>query len=232
MIAMAAMLCIGLSSCGDDPEPPTPEPPMPNPITDYRQAVDLGLPSGTLWATCNVGANNPEEYGDYFAWGETTPKSSYSWSNYKHCQGSGTTMTKYCSDYAYGTKDNRTELEPADDAATANWGNDWQMPSMAQCQELCYDIYTTSTWTTVNGVYGRKITSKSNGQSIFLPAAGSRDGTVYHDIAGKGSNYWSRSLHAARPDLAGGFGFYQSETFGYGSPFRFYGSSVRPVRKK
>ena len=99
---------------------------------ETHEWVDLGLPSGTLWATCNVGANSPEEYGDYFAWGETTTKSSYSWSTYKYCKGSSSTMTKYCTSSYYGTVDNKTELEPSDDAATANWGSEWQMPSLEQ----------------------------------------------------------------------------------------------------
>ena len=145
--------------------------------SEEHEYVDLGLPSGTLWATCNIGANSPEEYGDYFAWGETTPKSTYDWSTYKWCNGSSTTMTKYCtqSEYGYnGFTDNLTELQSADDAATANWGSDWQMPSLAQIQELCSSSNTTTEWTQVNGVNGRKITSKSNGNSIFLPAAGWR----------------------------------------------------------
>ncbi len=112
---------------------------------DGRDYVDLGLPSGTLWATCNVGASKPEEYGDYFAWGETTPKSTYYWSTYKWCKGSETTMTKYCtrSDYGYnGFTDNLTELQPEDDAATANWGSVWKMPSYAQFSELFNSSYT------------------------------------------------------------------------------------------
>ena len=93
--------------------------------------VDLGLPSGLLWATCNVGANNPQDYGDYFAWGETTPKDFYSWSNYKYCRGYEQ-LTKYCtmSDYGYnGYTDNLTTLLPEDDAATVNWGDGWRMPT-------------------------------------------------------------------------------------------------------
>ena len=140
--------------------------------TEEHEWVDLGLPSGTLWATCNVGASKPEEYGDYFAWGETEPKTTYSWSTYKYCKGTETTMTKYCTSSYYGTVDNKTELEPSDDAATVNWGPDWQMPSYEQCKELTNGSYTTTTITTLNGVEGRMITSKSNGNSIFLPATG------------------------------------------------------------
>ena len=95
-------------------------------IIEEHEWVDLGLPSGTLWATCNVGASKPEEYGDYFAWGETEPKDEYCWSTYLHCKGDYNSLTKYCHQYDYGYNgftDNLTELEPADDAATANWGS-------------------------------------------------------------------------------------------------------------
>ena len=103
--------------------------------------VDLGLPSGTLWATCNVGADSPEDYGDYFAWGETQPKDTYDWSTYQYCNGSYNTLTKYSveffdswyeqyTNYGYnGFIDNLTTLLPEDDAATANWGADWRMPT-------------------------------------------------------------------------------------------------------
>ena len=93
--------------------------------------VDLGLPSGLLWATCNLGANNPEDYGDYFAWGETQPKDDFSWTNYQYCMGSFNTLTKYCNnpDIGYnGFIDDLTTLLPEDDAATANWGDEWRMP--------------------------------------------------------------------------------------------------------
>ena len=193
--------------------------------------VDLGLPSGTLWASCNVGANSPEEYGDYFAWGETEPKSNYDLSTYKYCNGGyNGTMTKYCTDSYYGTVDNKTVLEPSDDAATANWGRDWQMPSYKQCMELINSSYTTTTWTTMNGKYGRKITSKSNGNSIFLPTAGYRDGTslIY---AGSYGYYWSRSLVASYSSNACYLGV--SAAYIYASSrHRSHGQSVRPVRVK
>ena len=101
--------------------------------------TDLGLPSGTLWATCNVGANVPENYGDFFAWGEVSAKSSYSWSNYKYCNGDFNSLTKYCSMSSFGDNgftDNLKVLEPSDDAATANWGQDWRMPTVEEMREL------------------------------------------------------------------------------------------------
>ena len=192
--------------------------------------VDLGLPSGTLWATCNVGANSPEEYGDYFAWGETAPKSDYSLSTYKYCKGFYDTMTKYCTESYYGTVDNKTELEPSDDAATVNWGSDWQMPSREQRAELINSNYTTTTWTTLNGKYGRKITSKSNGNSIFLPAAGCRDATSLID-AGSDGYYWSRSLDAGNSGSACSL-YFDSSNIGNSSCSRYSGQSVRPVRVK
>jgi len=198
--------------------------------TDTMEYVDLGLPSGTLWATCNVGANRPEEYGDYFAWGETEPKSDYSWSTYKYCEGSENTMTKYCAQSSYGYNgftDDLTELQPADDAATANWGSGWQMPSREQIQELWNSSYTTTEWTQVNGVYGRKITSNSNGNSIFLPAAGYRNGTDLRN-AGSYGYYWSCSLNTSDRAHFLRFSSNKDELL---DSYRLNGRSVRPVRR-
>ena len=197
-----------------------------------RDYVDLGLPSGTLWATCNVGANSPEKYGGYYAWGETTTKSNYSWSTYKYCKGSEKTITKYCTQSWYGYNgytDNLTELLPEDDAATANWGSSWQMPSLDQLKELINSNYTTTTWTTLNGVYGRKITSKSNGKSVFLPAAGSRYDTSL-DSAGCYGLYWSRSLDTSDSYYAYCLCFYSGNIYADGGDYRYIGRSVRPVR--
>ena len=191
--------------------------------------VDLGLPSGTLWATCNVGANSPEEYGDYFAWGETEPKTTYNWSTYKHCKGTDDTMTKYCTDSDYGTVDNKRELEPSDDAATVNWGSGWQMPSEEQCKELNNSSYTTTTWITMNGVEGRMITSKSNGNSIFLPAAGSRDGSSLSN-AGSSGRFWSRSLYTSYYNYYAYCLYFYSTNIYRDYSRRYYGRSVRPVR--
>ena len=198
---------------------------------EEHEWVDLGLPSGTLWATCNVGANSPEEYGDYFAWGEIEPKDNYSWSTYKYCKGSNDTMTKYCaqSDYGYnGFTDGKKELDPEDDAAAVNWGSNWRMPSFSQIIELYNSSYTTTTWTTQNGINGRKITSNSNGNSIFLPAAGYRNDTSLYG-AGSYGLYWSRSLNTSRPPgeyyLCFGSGY-----FDWHFSHRVYGQSVRPVR--
>ena len=195
-----------------------------------HEYVDLGLPSGTLWATCNVGASSPEDYGDYFAWGETQPKDDCSWSTYKYCNGSYNTLTKYCTSSSYGTFDNKKELETADDAAAANWGREWQMPSRKQCEELINSDYTTTKWTTQGGVNGYKITSNSNGKSIFLPAAGFRDGTNL-SLVGSYGLYWSRSLSSSYSDDAY-YLYFGLSNIGMYDYDRNGGQSVRPVRRQ
>lgn len=204
-------------------------------IVDLSTCVDLGLPSGTLWATCNIGANSPEEYGDYFAWGETQGyndgKDNFIWYTYNWCMGTQKTLTKYCNDSYYGYEgltDNKTELELEDDAAYVNWGPDWRMPSMEQFEELFNSNYTTITWTTLNGVNGRQITSKANGNSIFLPFAGYRyDDDL--DTEGARGSYWSRSLHLYYPYSAKSMQIL-STSFTMLNFERFRGLSVRPVR--
>ena len=201
---------------------------------EEHEWVDLGLPSGTVWATCNVGANSPEEYGDHFAWGETKPKEDYGWNTYIYCEGDYNMLTKYCfqSECGYnGFTDTLTELLPEDDAATTNWGSDWQMPSLAQFQELFDSEYTTASWRTQNSVNGRLITSKSNGNTIFLPAAGEQNGTKF-DYAGAWGDYWSRSLTAYASSYANGMSFNGGQVYWEDHLYRYRGKSVRPVRVK
>ena len=188
-----------------------------------HEYVDLGL--SVKWATCNVGASKPEEYGDYFAWGETQPKSNYDWNTYKWCNGSNDTQTKYNTKSNYGTVDNKTTLDLSDDAARANWGGNWRMPTKAEQDELRNNC--TWTWTTQNGVNGCKVTSKSNGNSIFLPAAGYRGGSSLK-LAGNYAYYWSSSLDSDYPDHAYPLYFYSRIIGGY-SDTRYDGNSVRPV---
>ena len=167
--------------------------------------VDLGLPSGTLWATCNVGASKPEENGCFYAWGEVTGscegKDRYSWSTYKYDNGMlGDELTKYNfdPDIGYnGFTDNLGTLDPTDDAATVNWGGNWRMPTRRELSELYNKKYTEWTFTTLNGVKGFIITSivkGYTGNSIFLPA----EGGLYHgksiDLEGKLSYYWTSTL--------------------------------------
>ena len=189
-----------------------------------HQYIDLGLPYGTLWATTNIGASNPEDYGDYFAWGETTTKSTYLWSTYKHGNGSDSDVSK-----KYNKSDGRTKLERIDDVAYKNWGSDWCMPTQVQFQEL--KDKCTWTRTTLNGKKGYNVKGP-NGKSIFLPAAGYK-GCYEKTTSFRGSNgyYWSSSLYTDDPGAAYQLRFFSS----YISPFnnrfvRYCGLSVRPVR--
>ena len=194
-----------------------------------HEYVDLGLPSGTLWATCNVGANAPEECGDYFAWGETLPKNTYTWSNYQYCNGSYNTLTKYCNNGNYGYNgftDNLTTLQPNDDAATINWGDGARTPTIEEWQEL-YN-HCASVWTTRNGTNGRLFTA-SNGNSVFLPAVGFRgDEGAPYDVGNYGY-YWSSSILLNGPHSAWYF-YFNSPYYDVHYSNRKSGRSVRPVR--
>ena len=193
--------------------------------TGVHEYVDLGLPSGLLWATCNVGADSPKDYGDHFAWGETEPNGTYNWNIYKWCNGNWNNLTKYCTDSYYGTVDNRTVLAPEDDAAHVNWGGNWRMPTREEMHELKSNC--TWEWTTHNSVKGYRVTG-SNGSSIFLPAAGG----YYYDgsLRGVGSlgYYWSSSLDAGTSNFACCLFFYSGDVYVYDKP-RALGYSVRPV---
>lgn len=186
-----------------------------DPVSD-PVAIDLGLTSGLKWATCNVGASAPEEYGDYFAWGETEPHYSsqdpltwkdgksagYDWASYKF-RTSGDSwysvkFSKYNTSSDYGPIDNKTVLDLEDDAAAVNWGGSWRMPTDEEWTELRTEC--TWTWTTQNGVTGQLVTGP-NGNRIFLPAAGDWDGTDLYG-AGSGGYYWSSSLRTDRPYYA------------------------------
>ena len=191
-----------------------------------HEYVDLGLPSGTLWATCNVGASKPEDFGSYFAWGETAPKEVYTWETYKWCNGTNNTMTKYCTDSSFGTVDGKTELLPEDDAAYVNWGSSWRMPSQEQCIEL--SNYCTWTWTTLNGVIGQLITGP-NGNTMFLPAAGDRYQNKVGDLGSYGQ-YWSRTLNSSREDAADILFLHSYGLSGIDANDRYFGYSVRAVR--
>lgn len=183
--------------------------------------VDLGL--SVKWATCNVGANNPEDYGDYYAWGEIETKQNYVWRTYKWCYGSPNTQTKYCLKNEYGTVDNKKFLEPADDVAHVKWGGNWRMPTLAEQDELRENCKWV--WITMNGVKGYKVIGP-NGNTIFLPASG-----YFNDWkinrAGLYGYYWSSSHCEITSDV---YCLYiNSSRYDYDISFRYIGRSVRPV---
>ena len=193
------------------------------PDAAHPHQIDMG--TGVKFACCNVGASSPVEYGDYFAWGETKTKSNYDWSTYSLCRGSSSTMTKYCNNSSYGTVDYKTKLELTDDAARANWGSPWRMPTIEELTAL--NDKCTWTWTTISNVAGYKVTS-TNGNILFFPAAGYRDEASLND-AGSNGVYWSSSLNTSDADYARGLGFRSSRHFTSSGNYRYRGRSVRPV---
>ena len=188
-----------------------------------HEYVDLGL--SVKWATCNIGAYKPEDYGGYFAWGERTPKDTYDWISYKWCKGSSGTFTKYNDMGSSGRVDNKRTLDYEDDAARAYRGGSWRMPTDAEWTEL--RTKCTWTYTTQKGVKGYKVTSNRNGNSIFLPAAGHRvNSNIYYE--NNYGYYWSSSLYANLPENGVTIDF--SSTLVHGSScYRCCGLSIRPV---
>ena len=224
-----------------------------HPMEEITESVDLGL--SVKWATCNLGATEPEGYGDYYAWGETEPyyssqdpltwkegKTGYNWASYQWCNGSSNNLTRYCpSDKTSywggpGTPDGKTEFKDynyADDAARQNLGGNWRTPTDSEWTEL--RINCTWTWTTQNGVNGYRVASNKTGytdKSIFLPAAGTRGNADLGDVGSYG-RYWSSSLSSDHPYSAwivyfySGYVGYVDRSYGN----RFCGFSVRPVSK-
>lgn len=198
-------------------------------ILNGHEYVDLGLPSGTLWATCNVGADAPEDYGDYYAWGDTLPKTMYDWKNYRYATfvDGHYELTKYCTDSTYGYNgfvDYKLVLDPVDDAAWANWGTGWRMPTKEDWAELFQN--TTMTSISMNGVDGNLFTG-CNGNSIFLPAAG-----YYEDgefiCTGVGI-YWSSTLQTNYQLVAFSFHFTYEGGHVCGTYERRRGHAVRAV---
>ena len=193
--------------------------------------VDLGLPSGTKWAKMNVGANSETDYGLYFAWGETEGYTAsqvgtdkqFNWSDYKYGTSSSN-LTKY------NASDNKTHLELTDDAAAANMGGDWHMPTKEQCEELLNTTYVTNAWVTDyqgSGVNGRLFTSVSNGNTMFVPAAGyCVDGEVFS--VGIDGYVWASALFSEYVRNAWNF-FFGGGGAGVDLSSRFSGQSVRGV---
>ena len=185
---------------------------------EVHEYVDLGLPSGLKWATCNVGASKPEDYGNYYAWGETATKSEYTEDNNLT---NGLSISEL---QAQGIIDGNSNLMPQHDAARANWGGDWRMPTRTEMQELIDNCEWE--WTTQNGVNGYKVTG-TNGNSIFLPAAGYRDGSSLY-YAGENGDYWSSTPDDRYDDDACGVDFDSDDQY-VDNYYRNYGFTVRPV---
>lgn len=196
-----------------------------------RDYVDLGLPNGTLWATCNVGADSPEVFGDFLAWGETAPKDIYDWKSYKYSdvvpEHDCFKLSKYCTDSLSGLNgfvDNLTVLESVDDAAAVCWGDGWRMPTIDEWGELLEN--TTFTWVEENGVKGRLVEG-CNGNTIFLPAAGFHENcdTVCTEVG----VYWSSTLHDYIPERAWSYHFTFENCHLCGTYERTRGQCVRAV---
>lgn len=198
-LSVIGLLCFscGNSSSNTENESASNEENNQLPETQNHEYVDLGLPSGTLWATYNVGADSPEGYGSYFAWGETTTKNNYEWSNYLWGKEDGK-VSKYCDEKFWGYNgftDTRTVLEPKDDAATMNWGKGWRIPTEDEMVELIDNC--TNKWTKLNGVNGIMLTGP-NGNSIFLPAAGTFLGDSHYN-EGYCGEYWTSTIISGSP---------------------------------
>ena len=229
----AAALAVAAAAAAAAPiVPSAPDAPAEKPATgtiNGHEWVDLGLPSGLKWATCNVGADEPSDYGNYYAWGETSTKNTYDWAGYTfRVSGDNydnVTFNKYNTQRNYGSVDNGTYLEVPDDAARANWGGSWRMPTDAEWMELRENCDWT--WATLDGRKGYKVTSRTNGNSIFLPAAGERYGGSVGS-AGSYGLYWSSSLNSDSPYCAWNVNFSTDKVNRSGSS-RYDGLSVRPV---
>ncbi len=214
----AALCCAAVLFAACETNEPNPNQSNNNdPKNDTKEAVDLGL--SVNWATCNVGATSPEKYGNYYAWGETDRRDNYGWDYYKY-GFNREELTKYCSKI-----DTLTTLDATDDAATANWGAAWRMPTIDEWQELFANC--TRTWDQDKNGYTLK--SKINGKTIFLPAAGYRSADSGYNASY--GYYWSSSLCEETPYGAYSV-YFNSDFVNINTFFRVYGYSIRPVQNK
>ena len=205
LIVPSCLIAFGIVSCSDDDDETTSS--SDEIYNNVHDAVDLGL--SVMWATCNVGAESPEDYGDYFSWGETETKDSYTSSN---CVTNGVEIDDIAGNAEY-------------DAATANWGDSWRMPTRNEFKELVNSC--TWEWTTQNNVDGYLVTG-SNGNSIFLPAAGTRYETSLH-YAGSEGYYWSSTPIGSSTKYAYCLCFYSGSHIASYDITRYNGLTVRPV---
>ena len=193
--------------------------------------VDLGLPSGLKWAKCNLGAETETDYGNYYMWGSTEPSTAEecNWANTPFNNGSDSYNEEYFTTHKSEWLDDKDNLKPEYDAARAIMGGDWRMPTEAEIQELIDN--TDSEWVedfNGSGVNGGKLTSKVNGNSIFIPAAGYRSvSSFYHQ--GSYGYVWSSSLNASAPNFAWGLSFDSDGIYADYYDFRDYGHVVRGV---
>ena len=185
---------------------------------NYVDQVDLGLPSGTIWATCNLGAESPEECGYYYAWGETEPKNNYYWGNYKF--GKEDNLNKY------NKEDGKTILDPEDDVAHIVLGGKWHIPTEEQIQELLKNTY--SKHSVLNGVDGKLFKSKTNDNTIFFPYSGYKSG--YNVFRIYNCCYWSSSITENLPKCA--MSIDSNSYFNISSAYRDYGLPIRGVLDK
>lgn len=198
------------------------------PDENHPHKIDLG--AGVLWSCTNVGATSPIEFGNHYEWGEVEPhdeNADYSWSKYIHANGAQNKIKKYNTKSSNGIVDNKTLLDPEDDAATANWGSEWRMPTYEEVIKL-YEVCTWE-WTTINGVPGKKMKSLITGKSIFLTAPGYRyetRGWVSPNVSGF---YWTSTLYESNPIDAYYLLSSSSKVNHYGASTRICGRSVRPV---
>jgi hypothetical protein len=220
LTTLVAMLCWTASNAkvnGTEPEDNTP---------DGVEAVDLGL--SVKWANVNMGAKKSTDFGNYYAWGETKPKDYYSWDSYIWSRGNSPMLTKY------SVGDRKSQLTLADDAAHANWGGKWRMPTEAECEELANPDNCIWEWTTNNGINGYKVTSKKTGNSIFLPITGFRfyGKTQFRAIYGY---YWTSTVFTGNSKNAIRLEFNLDEVkvdYGNLSSNRFSGHCIRAVQEK
>ena len=220
LTTLVAMLCWTAGNAkvnGTEPEDNTP---------DGVEAVDMGL--SVKWANVNMGAKKSTDFGDYYAWGETKPKDYYSWDSYIWSRGNSPMLTKY------SVGDRKSQLTLADDAAHANWGGKWRMPTEAECEELANPDNCIWEWTTNNGINGYKVTSKKTGNSIFLPITGFRfyGKTQFRAIYGY---YWTSTVFTGNPKNAIRLEFNLDEVkvdYGNLSSNRFSGHCIRAVQEK
>ena len=195
----------------------------------HPHLIDLGLPSGTKWACCNVGAESPKDYGGYFSWGETEEKDVYSPKSYLYCTGDDTDGDGWYDEnvsYIETAEDFGDVISGTHDVAHVKWGDSWQMPNLEQIRELLDNC--SSEWMTVNDVEGRCFTGP-NGASIFLPAAGCRNGSM-RILVGTDGNYWTNTWSTYDASNASELNFDSHNAY-TGNTYRYYGRSVRPVSK-